>query len=305
MVINGEWTESADGRFLEVDTPIERGRVIGEVPRAGAEDVDRACEAAALAFEGWRRVPARERGFIMMKIADEIENQVEVLSRIHSLETGKAIRTEVRPETKGGADLFRYFGGVAGELKGETVPYGEDVLTYTRREPLGVVGAIVPWNGPFLLSSVKVASALTAGNTVVLKPSISAPLNVLELGRICNKYLPAGVLNVITGTGGECGDLLARHPLVRHLSFTGSTGGGRSVMMASAERIVPVTMELGGKNPQIVFPDADDEQMAEGVIKAARFTLGGAILFLGNACLSTRVNIRVISGKNGRSGKPV
>jgi len=271
MLINGKWTESADGRFLNVETPTERGRVIGEVPRAGAEDVDSACKAAAMAFAGWRRIPPRERGFVLMKIADEIESKTEELARSLALENGKAIRTAARPEIKNAADLFRYYGGVAGELKGETVPLGDGVLTYTRREPLGVVAGIVPWNGPMSGSAVKVASALACGNTMVLKPSIFAPLTVLECGRICSKYLPAGVLNVITGTGAECGDLLARHPLIKHLSLTGSTQVGRSAMMASAERIVPVTMELGGKNPQIVFPDADDDRMAEGVIASARF----------------------------------
>ena len=275
MLIGGEWTESADGRFIEVQTPIERGRVIGKVPRAGGKDVDRACNAAEAAFSEWRRTPPRERGFLMMKIADDIERKSEELARLIVLETGKALRTEARPEVKNAADIFRYFGGVAGELKGETVPFGENVLTYSRREPLGVVVGIVSWNNPLSAACAKVASALTAGNTLVLKPSIFTPFIILELGRICAGYLPPGVINVITGTGRECGSLLVRHPLVRHVSLTGSTESGRDVMTASAGRIVPVTMELGGKNPQIIFPDADDQQMAQGVITAARFTLQG------------------------------
>jgi len=275
MLIGGEWTESADGRFIEVQTPIQRGRVIGEIPRAGSKDVDRACKAAAAAFDSWRKTPPRERGFLMMKIADEIESRTEEIAKKIATESGKAIRTEARPEAKACADIFRYFGGIAGELKGETVPMGEHVLVYSRREPLGVVGGIVPWNQPMATASVKVASALTAGNTIVLKPSVFTSLIGLELGRICAKFLPPGVLNVVTGTGKECGNLLARHPLIRHLSLTGSTQSGRDVMTVCAERIVPVTMELGGKNPQIVFPDADEEQMAEGVIKTARFTLQG------------------------------
>ena len=275
MLIDGKWTESADGQFFPVENPAFREWVIAEVPRAGSEDVNRAVKAAATAFEAWKKVPARERGKLMIKIAEEMETQVEEIAKTTAMETGNAIRTQSRPEAKQTADLFRYIGGVTGEIKGETVPFGENVLCYTRREPLGVVGGIIPWNSPVGLAGVKISSAITAGNTLVLKPSASAPLAVLKMARICAQYLPAGVLNVLTGTGAECGMPLAQHPLVRKLSFTGSTEGGQSVMGAAADRIVPVTMELGGKSPQIVFPDADDEKVVEGVFLAMRFTRQG------------------------------
>jgi acyl-CoA reductase-like NAD-dependent aldehyde dehydrogenase len=275
MLIDGKWTAAADGRFLPVENPARRDSVIAEVPRAGSEDVDRAVRAAARAFEGWKKVAARERGKMMIKIADELEVHAEEIAQTTALETGNAIRTQSRPEAKLTADLFRYIGGVAGEIKGETVPIGENVLCYTRREPLGVVGGIIPWNSPVALAGVKISSAITAGNTLVLKASASAPLAALKMARICAKYLPEGVLNVLSGTGGECGVPLAEHPLVQKLSFTGSTEGGKSVMVAAAKRIVPVTMELGGKNPQIVFPDANDEQVVEGVYLAMRFTRQG------------------------------
>jgi len=275
MLIDGIWTSSADGRVLPVENPAWRDSVIAEVPRAGAEDVDLAVKAAAKAFATWKKVPARERGKLMLKIADELEAHAEEIARTTAMETGNAIRTQSRPEAIQTADLFRYIGGVAGEIKGETVPFGENIFCYTRREPLGVVAGIVPWNLPVGLAGVKISSAITAGNTMVLKASISAPLAVLKMARICAKYLPAGVLNVITGTGNECGMPLAQHPLVRKLSFTGSTEGGQSVMREAAERIVPVTMELGGKNPQIVFPDADNDQVVEGVFSAVRFTRQG------------------------------
>jgi acyl-CoA reductase-like NAD-dependent aldehyde dehydrogenase len=275
MLIDGKWTAGADGRVLPVENPARRDSVIAEVPRAGSEDVDRAVRAAARAFEVWKKVAARERGKMMIKIADELEVQAEEIARTTALETGNAIRTQSRPEAKLTADLFRYIGGVTSEIKGETVPIGENVLCYTRREPLGVVGGIIPWNSPVALAGVKICSAITAGNTMVLKASASAPLAVLRVARICAKYLPEGVLNVLSGTGQECGVPLAEHPLVQKLSFTGSTAGGKSVMAAAAGRIVPVTMELGGKNPQIVFPDADDEQVVEGVFLAMRFTRQG------------------------------
>src|SRR5688500_7050184 len=210
MLIGGEWVDSADGRTFDVETPAQRGSVIARVPRAGAEDVDRAVKAAAAAFTSWRAVAPRDRGRMLARIADDVEAAIEDLARILAAETGNAIRTQARPEAKTVADVFRYFGGLGGELKGETVPLGESMFSYTRREPFGVVAAIVPWNVPVLIAAWKIAPALLAGNTVVLKPSANAPLAVLELAKICEAHLPKGVLNIVTGTGGEVGTPLAR-----------------------------------------------------------------------------------------------
>jgi len=275
MLIDGRRTEAADGRVFTVENPARRDSVIAEVPRGGAEDVDRAVRAAARAFDDWRRVPARERGRLLLRIADELDTRVEDLARLTAMETGNAIRTQSRPEANTAAELFRYFGGVASEIKGETVPFGENVLCYTRREPLGVVAGIIPWNSPLALAALKICGAVTSGNTIVLKPSVSAPLAALHMAAVCAKYLPPGVVNVVTGTAEECGTPLASHPLVRKLTFTGSTEGGQAVMRAAAERIAPATMELGGKNPQIVFPDADDDAAVEGVFLGVRFTRQG------------------------------
>src|SRR5256886_8769486 len=170
MLIGGQWVASADGRTFDVETPAKRGSVIAQVPRAGVTDVDRAVKAAADAFPAWRAVAPRDRGRILGRIADDLEAAIDDLARILASETGNAIRTQARPEAKTTADLFRYFGGLGGELKGETVPLGENMFSYTRREPWGVVAAIVPWNGPILISAWKVAPALIARNTVVLKP---------------------------------------------------------------------------------------------------------------------------------------
>jgi betaine-aldehyde dehydrogenase len=274
MLVGGKWEPSTDGRFLEVQNPANRS-VIAEVPRAGPADVDRAVRGAAEAFESWKRVAPRERGKMLSRIADAMETQVEAIARLIATETGNAIRTQSRPEAKGAAELFRYFGGVASELKGETVPLGEQVLSYTRREPIGVVGAIIPWNAPVILGAMKIAMALAAGNTLVLKAAEDAPLAVLKMAELCAAHLPAGVLNVLTGLGEECGSALAQHPLVRKLSFTGSTEVGKLIMHAAAERIVPVSLELGGKSPCIVFPDAGEERTVDGVISAMRFTRQG------------------------------
>ena len=274
MLVDGKWTASADGRLLGVENPANRA-IIAEVPRGGAEDVDRAVRAAERAFEAWKTIAPRERGKLLLKVADAMEAKSEALSRLLATETGNAIRTQSRPEVRTAIDVFRYFGGVAGEVKGETVPLGENVLSYTRREPIGVVGAIIPWNSPVVLGSLKIAMSIAAGNTLVLKAAEDAPLAILEVARLCQQLLPPGVINVLTGYGEECGAALVQHPLVRKLSFTGSTEVGKSVMRAASGRIVPVSLELGGKSPAIVFPDADDERVADGVISGMRFTRQG------------------------------
>ncbi|HAD87213.1 MAG TPA: aldehyde dehydrogenase, partial [Rhodospirillaceae bacterium] len=170
------------------------------------------------------------------------------------------------------AEIFRYYGGLAGELKGETIPLGENMLSYTRREPLGVVGAVIPWNAPVLLGALKIAAGVVAGNTVVLKAAEDAPLGVMLMAEICQEFLPGGVLNLLTGYGEECGGPLATHPGIAKLSFTGSTEVGKIMMRAAAERIVPVSLELGGKSPSIVYPDANEDWVVDGIIAAMRFT---------------------------------
>jgi aldehyde dehydrogenase (NAD+) len=173
------------------------------------------------------------------------------------------------------ADIFRYYGGVASEQKGETLPLGEDMLSYTRREPLGVVAAIVPWNAPVMLASLKVAMALCTGNTLVLKAAEDAPLGVLRMAEIAARHLPDGVLNVLTGYGEECGGALIEHHGIAKISFTGSTEVGRIAMRAAAERILPVSLELGGKAPAIVYPDSNDDATVQHVIAAMRFARQG------------------------------
>jgi acyl-CoA reductase-like NAD-dependent aldehyde dehydrogenase len=274
MLIDGQNVEAADGRIIEIENPATR-TVVAQVPRGGEADVARAVAAAARAFESWRQVPARERGRLLLRIADAIESEVEPIARIVALETGNALRTQARPEVKSAVDVFRYYGGVASEAKGETVPLGEHVLCYTRREPIGVVGGIVPWNAPVVLGTLKIAMSIAAGNTLVLKAAEDAPLGLLRVAQLCGEHLPAGVLNLVTGYGEEAGAALARHPTIRKLSFTGSTEVGKIIMHAAADRIVPVSLELGGKSPAIVFADANDDRTVDGVIAGMRFTRQG------------------------------
>jgi acyl-CoA reductase-like NAD-dependent aldehyde dehydrogenase len=245
---------------------------IADILRGTAADVDRAVQAATQAFPGWSKVPPHDRGRMSLRVAEALEARGKELARIIALETGNALRTQARPEARLSADIFRYFGGLAGELKGETIHLGKHALSYTRREPLGVVGAIIPWNAPVLLGALKIAPELCAGNTLVLIAAEDAPLGVLLMAEVCHEFLPPGVLNVLTGLGEECGAALTQHPAIRKLSFTGSTEVGKLIMHAAAERIVPVSLELGGESPSIVYPDADEDWVVDGVIAGMRFT---------------------------------
>jgi betaine-aldehyde dehydrogenase len=191
MLINGAWVDSLSGAHLTVENPAKRSPV-AEVPRGDAADVNAAVEAAARAFPAWSKVAPRDRGRMLLRIADTLETRSEEMARTIALETGNALRTQARPEARLAADIFRYFGGLGGELKGETIPLGEQMLSYTRREPIGVVGAIIPWNALVLLGALKIAPALCAGNTIVLKAAEDAPLGVLLMAEICQGFcLPA------------------------------------------------------------------------------------------------------------------
>lgn len=274
MLIDGRWVSAEGERWIAVESPRDKS-IIARVPRAAVSDVNAAVSAARRAFPAWRAMPSRERGRMLQVIADALEPEAERIARLISLENGNALRTQSRGEVRFVIDVFRYFGGVAQETKGETLPFGDRTLEYSRREPLGVVAAVTAWNAPLQLAALKIAPALAAGNVLVLKPSEEAPLAVLELARICQANLPDGVLNVITGYGEDTGEALITNPHIAKLTFTGSSGVGSRIMAAAADRILPVSLELGGKSPQIVFPDADEDWVAEGVIAAMRFARQG------------------------------
>jgi aldehyde dehydrogenase (NAD+) len=275
MWIDGERSEARTGEWREVKNPAVREQVIARVPSAGVDDVERAVAAARRAFPGWRSVHFTERARALAKIADDIEERAEELARLTALDTGNALRTQARPEVATLVALFRYFAGIAGEVKGSTLPAGDNQLQYTRLEPLGVVACILPWNSPLMIAGFKVPAALAAGNTVILKAADDAPLTVLLLAEICNRHLPAGVLNALTGRGSVIGQALSTHPGVDKVSFTGSTDVGRGVARQASERLAHVSLELGGKNPSIVFPDAVDDDLIDGLLAASRFTRQG------------------------------
>lgn len=279
MWIGGEPVPSASGQWRDVLNPAKRESVIGRVPAGTLEDVERAVTAARAAYPAWRAQHFTGRSRSLLAIADELESRSEEFSRLTALDTGNALRTQARPETASMVAMFRYFAGVAGEVKGRTLPAGDDQLQYTRLEPLGVVAAILPWNSPLMIAAFKVPAALAAGNTVILKAADDAPLTILLLAQVCNKHLPAGVLNALTGRGAVIGDALATHPGVDKVSFTGSTAVGRQVGAQAGARLAHMSLELGGKNPSIVFPDAldgeNDDELLEGLLLASRFTRQG------------------------------
>ena len=275
MWINGQQMEASTGEWRNVRNPAKREAVIARVPSAGTQDVDRAVAAARAAFPAWRSVHFTERARALARIADDIEARAEEFARLTALDTGNALRTQARPEVATLVALFRYFSGIAGEVKGITLPAGDRQLQYTRLEPLGVVACILPWNSPLMIAGFKIPAALAAGNTVIVKAADDAPLTVLLLAEICNAHLPVGVVNALTGRGSVIGAALASHPGVDKVSFTGSTEVGRGVARQAGERLAHVSLELGGKNPSIVFPDAVDDDLIDGLLAASRFTRQG------------------------------
>ncbi|MEW1980620.1 aldehyde dehydrogenase family protein [Citricoccus sp. NPDC079358] len=274
--IDGRATEASTGEWRPVRNPARRGEVIGRVPAAGVEDVDRAVAAARRAFPDWRSAHFTGRAKALLAIADDIESEAEKFAQLTALDTGNALRSQARPEVATLVSLFRYFAGVAGEAKGVTLPAGDQQLQYTRREPLGVVACILPWNSPLMIAAFKVPAALAAGNTVILKAADDAPLTIQYLAQVCQRHVPAGVVNSLTGRGSVIGNALSTHPGVDKVSFTGSTEVGRGVAAQASERLAHLSLELGGKNPSIVFPDAvEDEGILDGLMLSSRFARQG------------------------------
>ena len=273
-LIGGRLVPARSGATFAVVNPAT-GEEVARAAEGNAADVDAAVQDAHRAQKAWARMPSRKRGALVAQCAALIRTHVEELARLIALETGKALRTESRVEANTVADVLEFFGGLGSEIKGESVPFAPDVLSVTVREPLGVVGAIIPWNVPLLLMSLKIAPALVAGNTVVVKSAEEAPLTVLRICELMNRILPPGCFNMLSGMGPECGAPLVAHKLVRKVTFTGSVEVGRIVAKGAAEKLIPVTLELGGKSPMIVFADCDFEKTVAGAITSMRFTRQG------------------------------
>lgn len=261
LFVDGSFRPARAGATTSVANPAT-GKILSRVAAATREDVEDAVTAAQRAFPFWKKVSRADRSRTLLQVADAIEANGEDLARIESLNTGRVI-VETREDVSATADLFRYFAGVIRSEEESVARHDATTMTLIFREPYGVVGQIVPWNFPFLIAGWKLAPALAAGNTVVIKPATLTPLSLLAFAEVTGDILPGGVLNVLPGSGSKCGAAITAHPKVRKLAFTGSTGVGRGIARAAAERVVPVTLELGGKSANIVFPDAPMERAVE------------------------------------------
>ena len=265
LFIDNQWRDAAAGATLEVVNPATE-EVIAEVASADQHDVDAAVAAARAALDGpWGKMSARDRGRLVWKIGERLLERADEIARLETLHNGKPIFESRQIEIPAAAECFQYYAGWADKIHGETIPVKGSFLTYTLREPVGVVAAIVPWNFPLLLTSWKAAPALACGNTVIIKPASQTPLTALALAEVASEVgLPPGVLNVITGPGATVGQMIVEHPGIDKIAFTGDTSTGKGIMRGSSGTLKRITLELGGKSPNIVFADADLDAALRG-----------------------------------------
>lgn len=307
--IGGKEVPALAGKTFETRNPAT-GEVIARCAEAGPEDVDSAVEAAQAAFPVWSKKSPAERAEVLLKIADAIDARADELARIETMDNGKPIR-----ETKGidvplSSDHFRYFAGALRAEEGTAVMIDENTMSIVLHEPIGVVGQIVPWNFPLLMGAWKLAPALAAGDTVVIKSSSTTPLSLFLLAEIVNEFVPAGTVNVISGKGSVAGDAMLKHPGFAKLAFTGSTEVGRDVGLAAAQRIIPATLELGGKSANIVFADADMDRAVEGAQIGILFNQGqvccaGSRIFVEDKIYDEFVGRLKKAFENVRPGDPL
>jgi len=264
LFIDGKWTNSSDGKTFIATNPAT-GEQLATCTNAGPDDVNRAVDAACKAFETWKKTSPTERSAMLNKIADLIDANAEHLAMVETLDNGKPIRETTNVDVPLASDHFRYFASVVRTEEGRATMIDDQTMSIILREPIGVVGQIIPWNFPLLMAAWKISPALAAGNCVVIKPSIETSLSLLELTKLMAEVLPAGVVNVITGKGSMAGNAMLGHQCFSKLAFTGSTEVGYTVAEAASKRLIPSTLELGGKSANIVFPDAQWDKALEGL----------------------------------------
>lgn len=273
--INGEFVPPVNGNYFDVISPVN-GKVFTKAAHSSKEDLDLAVDAAEKAFETWKNTSSTERSNILIKIADRLEQNLEYLATVETIDNGKAVRETLAADLPLAIDHFRYFASVIRAEEGSLSELDKDTVSLIVHEPLGVVAQIIPWNFPILMAVWKLAPALAAGNCVVLKPAESTPISILVLIDLVKDLLPAGVVNIVNGFGAELGKSLVGNPKVAKAAFTGSTATGRLVMQYATENIIPVTLELGGKSPNVFFSsvmDADDEFLDKAIEGAVLFAL--------------------------------
>ena len=259
--IGGEWTEPADGEYFENITPVT-GQPFCEIPRSKAKDIDHALDAAHAAQSAWGQTSAAERAELLNEIADRIEENLEELAVAESWENGKAVRETLAADLPLAVDHYRYFASAIRAQEGSMAELDPQTVSYQVKEPLGVVGQIIPWNFPLLMATWKLAPALAAGNSVVLKPAEQTPSTILKLMELVGDVIPPGVVNVVNGFGAEAGKPLASSDRISKVAFTGETTTGRQIMQYASENLIPVTLELGGKSPNVFFEDVIEEDDA-------------------------------------------
>ena len=309
LFIGGEFVKSSANETLEVFNPAN-GKKLADITDATKEDVDLAVKAARKAFEKFRRSTVNQRSEILNKIADIIDENKEFLAKVESMDNGKPIRETLNVDIPYAADHFRYFAGVILAQEGSANVLNEQILSMVLREPIGVVGQIVPWNFPFLMAAWKLAPVIAAGDTTVFKPSSETSLSVLELMRLIKDVLPKGIVNVITGKGSKSGEWLKNHPNLDKLAFTGSTEVGRDIGIAAAKRIIPSTLELGGKSANIIYADADIKKALDGVQMGILFNQGqvccaGSRIFVEESIYDEFIEKAVEKFKNIKMGDPL
>ena len=286
LFIDGKWVDAASGKTFTTPNPAT-GESLAEVAEADKADIDKAVDAARRAYEGkWSKMSARDRGRLLYKLSQLIEQRSQELAELETADNGKPIRESSYVDLPQVVENFEYFAGYATKIEGETIPVPGQMFNYTIREPLGVCGQIIPWNFPLLMAAWKLAPALAAGNTIVLKPAEQTPVTAMELGKLIQEAgFPDGVVNIVPGYGETAGAALASHPGIDKIAFTGSTEVGKLVAKAAADNLTKVSLELGGKAPNIVFADADIEQAVNGAMMGIFFNQGqvccaGSRLFL-------------------------
>ncbi len=275
LLIDGKWVDAASGKTFTSPNP-STGEVFAEVAAADKADIDKAVSAARRAFEGkWSEMSARDRGRLLYKLSQMIEERSVELAELETADNGKPIRESLYVDLPQVVENFEYFAGFATKIEGETIPVPGQMFNYTLREPVGVCGQIIPWNFPLMMAAWKLAPALAAGNTVVLKPAEQTPVTAMELGKIIQEAgFPDGVVNIVPGYGETAGAALASHPGIDKVAFTGSTEVGKLIAKSAADNLTKVSLELGGKAPNIVFADADLEQAVNGAMMGIFFNQG-------------------------------
>jgi aldehyde dehydrogenase (NAD+) len=304
LYIDGQWVDAESGKTFTTPNPAT-GQTLAEVAEGDKADIDKAVAAARRALEGkWSKMSARDRGRLIYRLSQLIESRTAELAAVETADNGKPIKETLYVDLPQVVENFEYFAGWATKIEGETIPVPGQMFNYTLREPIGVCGQIIPWNFPLLMAAWKLAPALAAGNTIVLKPAEQTPVGAMELAKLFEEAgFPEGVVNVVPGYGETAGAALASHPDIDKLAFTGSTEVGKLVAKAAADNLTKVSLELGGKAPNIVFADADMEQAVNGAMMGIFFNQGQVCCAGSRLFLDARVKDEFLERFKERAGR--